>query len=81
MTLEYSLPTASDVTIALYDIAGRRMTTLLNGSQDQGMHQLSWNSGSLKRGMYFIRLQAGAVPEWLEPLPILGPFAVYRMKP
>ncbi len=61
VTLEYSLPTASDVTIALYDIAGRRMTTLLNGSQDQGMHQLSWNSGSLKRGMYFIRLQAGAV--------------------
>jgi hypothetical protein len=27
------------------------------------------------------RLQAGAVPDWLEPLPLMGPFAVYRVKP
>jgi hypothetical protein len=26
------------------------------------------------------RLQAGAVPDWLEPLPVAGPFAVYRVK-
>jgi len=27
------------------------------------------------------RLQAGAVPDWLEALPVGGPFAVYRVKP
>jgi len=27
------------------------------------------------------RLHAGAVPDWLEPLPVVGPFAVYRVKP
>ena len=27
------------------------------------------------------RLQGGAVPGWLEPLPAAGPFAVYRVKP
>ncbi|MEA2872950.1 MAG: hypothetical protein QOH67_2926 [Hyphomicrobiales bacterium] len=27
------------------------------------------------------RLQAGAVPGWLQPLPLPGPFAVYRIKP
>ncbi|MEA2875756.1 MAG: hypothetical protein QOF14_952 [Hyphomicrobiales bacterium] len=27
------------------------------------------------------RLQAGAVPDWLQPLPLPGPFAVYRVKP
>jgi hypothetical protein len=27
------------------------------------------------------RLQAGAVPDWLEPVPLPGPFAVYRVKP
>jgi hypothetical protein len=26
------------------------------------------------------RLQAGAVPDWLEPVPLPGPFAVYRVK-
>jgi hypothetical protein len=29
----------------------------------------------------FGRLQAGAIPDWLEPLPLAGPFAVYRVKP
>ena len=27
------------------------------------------------------RLQAGTVPDWLELLPLAGPFAVYRVKP
>jgi len=27
------------------------------------------------------RLQGGAVPGWLQPLPLPGPFAVYRVKP
>jgi len=27
------------------------------------------------------RLQAGAVPDWLQPVPLPGPFAVYRVKP
>jgi hypothetical protein len=27
------------------------------------------------------RLQAGAVPDWLEPLVLPGPFAVYRVRP
>ena len=27
------------------------------------------------------RLQAGAIPDWLAPLPAAGPFAMYRVKP
>ena len=27
------------------------------------------------------RLQAGAPPPWLEPVPGMGPFAVYRVRP
>jgi hypothetical protein len=27
------------------------------------------------------QLQAGVVPSWLEPIPVSGPFAVYRVKP
>jgi hypothetical protein len=29
----------------------------------------------------YARLQAGAVPDWLERLPLAGPFAAYRVKP
>ena len=61
VSLEYSLPAASAAKISLYDIAGRRLSTLLDVRQDAGTHQLSWNSANLERGMYFARLQAGAV--------------------
>ena len=59
--LEYSLPIASNVSIALFDIAGRRVATLQNGPQNAGMHQVSWDTSSLESGMYFYRLQAGRV--------------------
>ena len=58
-SLEYSLPAASECTIAVYDIAGRLVTTLFKGRDGAGVHELSWNAGSLKSGMYFYRLQAG----------------------
>ena len=58
-SLEYSLPAASEGTIAVYDIAGRLVTTLFKGRDGAGVHELSWNAGSLKSGMYFYRLQAG----------------------
>jgi hypothetical protein len=56
-TLEYELPTASDVRIAVYDVAGRRVATLEDGPQSAGAHSVSWDSSSLARGLYFYRLQ------------------------
>jgi hypothetical protein len=58
-TLQYSLPVASEVSIVVYDIAGRRVATLEHGPQSAGTHEVSWSArGS---GMYFYRLQAGSV--------------------
>jgi len=58
-TVEYSLAEADDVTMALYDIAGRRVATLFIGRQEAGVHELRWNAAGLETGMYFYRLQAG----------------------
>jgi len=57
-TVEYSLPSDGDVMIAVFDIAGRRMGTLVNGRQTAGSHQATWNSGGLSRGIYYYRMQA-----------------------
>ena len=57
-TIEYSLPSDGDVMIAVFDIAGRRMGTLVNGRQTAGSHQATWNSGGLSRGIYYYRMQA-----------------------
>ena len=57
-TVEYSLPSDGDVMIAVYDIAGRRIGTLVNSRQTAGPHQATWNSGGLSRGIYYYRMQA-----------------------
>jgi hypothetical protein len=57
-TIEYSLPSASNVNIDIYDILGRIITTLLNGQQQAGRHQIIWNAAGLSSGIYLCRMQA-----------------------
>ena len=60
LTLEYSLLAASDVSIEVYDIAGRRVATVERGMRDAGDHAASWDARGVSRGMYFYRLRAGS---------------------
>ena len=59
--IEYSLPEESEVTLAVYDLAGRRVVTLERSRQVSGSHTATWNTAGLPGGMYFYRLQTGAV--------------------
>jgi hypothetical protein len=58
--LEYSLPTASRVSLAVYDVAGQRVAMLEQGSEGAGVHQVRWDAKGVASGMYFYRLQAGS---------------------
>jgi hypothetical protein len=58
-TIEYSLPKESKVQIEIYDILGRKITTLINEYQKAGIHSTTFNAGSLSSGIYFYRLTAG----------------------
>ena len=57
--IEYSLPSASHVTIEIYDILGRRMKTIIIGEQQAGYHQITWNAFDKSSGMYFYKVRAG----------------------
>lgn len=57
-TVEYTLPSASDVRLSVYDLAGRQMTTLASGSQSAGTHRVDWNTTGVAKGVYFYRLIA-----------------------
>ena len=59
--IEYSLPEESEVTLAVYDLAGRRVATLERSRQVSGSHTSTWNAVGFPGGMYFYRLQTGAV--------------------
>ncbi|MCB2199142.1 S8 family serine peptidase [bacterium] len=63
-TFEMELPIASDVTIHLFDIQGRMVTTLTSRVNHPGLHQIVWNGRSgedhpLASGVYFYRITAG----------------------
>ena len=60
-TLAYSLPAAGVVSIAVFDIAGRGVSTLDHGTRAAGIHTMSWDAKGLARGMYFLRMQAGSM--------------------
>jgi len=57
--VQYNIPVASYVTLSLYDMNGRLVKVLVNGSREQGTHTYRFNSGSLSNGIYFYKLQAG----------------------
>ena len=57
--IKYELPTQSRVTIDIYDILGRKVTTLRNDVQPAGYYQMRSNAQNLSSGMYFYKIQAG----------------------
>jgi Right handed beta helix region len=59
-SVRFSLPTAADVDLSLFDLSGRKMATLVSGRRPAGSYSLSWHAAErLAPGMYFARFRAG----------------------
>jgi hypothetical protein len=58
-TIQYTLAQGGQVNLSLFDISGRVVKVLVNGSKDAGTHAISFNTGNLTRGIYYYRIQAG----------------------
>ncbi|MCF7809784.1 T9SS type A sorting domain-containing protein [bacterium] len=58
VTVSYNLPVNSDASLQLFDITGREVTTLLNGSQIAGSHAMEIDNSGLSAGIYLIRLKS-----------------------
>jgi subtilisin len=59
-TIRYDLPVQTEVLLEVFDITGRKVEVLVNGSQSAGSYTVTFNSGNLASGMYVYRIQAGA---------------------
>jgi hypothetical protein len=57
--LAYSLPEAGPVTLAVYDLLGRVVETLVDGAQAAGAHAVRWEASPRAAGVYLVRLEAG----------------------
>lgn len=58
--ISYYLPSASNVSLRIFNQAGREITTLFNGSQSTGYHSVTWNSNNAPTGVYVCRLITSA---------------------
>ena len=71
VTLQYSLSKAAGVDVAVYDIAGRRVTSLAQGTMPEGVHTVRWDLTSASRhrvspGVYFCRLRVNGAQAAVE---------------
>lgn len=52
----FQLPVDSDVKLSIYDMLGREVVALVNGTKEPGYHTATFNADKLPSGIYFARL-------------------------
>ena len=57
--IRYDLPAGSLVTLTVYDLLGREVTTVVDAYQSAGEHVVRFNGEQLASGAYIYRLTAG----------------------
>jgi hypothetical protein len=60
-TISYRLSEQQQVTLTVFDAAGRRIATLVDGEQGAGQYNLPFDASGLASGIYFVRFSAGDV--------------------
>ena len=61
--ISFNLPHESNVKLAIYDMTGREIATLVNNRLSAGNHQYDWNASSFASGVYFFKITAGSFSE------------------
>jgi hypothetical protein len=62
-SLKYEIGSQQFVTLKVYDLLGREVSTLVNEEKPAGRYEVKFNANMLSSGIYFYRLQAGSFIE------------------
>jgi len=57
-TFEFKLPQASQVRLAVFDLSGRLISTVVDGFRNAGVHKVTFDGSGLASGIYVYRLTA-----------------------
>jgi uncharacterized protein (TIGR02145 family) len=57
--LSFAIPVDSEVSLSVYNLQGREVSTLISGYMDAGYHSVVWNANSHSSGVYFVKMVAG----------------------
>jgi hypothetical protein len=56
--ISYQLPITGNVTLKVYDILGKEVTTLVDEYRPAGNYEVEFDAAELTSGIYFYKLQA-----------------------
>jgi N-acetylneuraminic acid mutarotase len=59
--ISYQLPLTGNVELSVYDLTGRKVTTLVNEKQQAGRYEIEWNAEGVKPGIYLCKLKLAGV--------------------
>jgi len=57
-TINFSIPQSSRVTLKIYDILGREVSTLINDTRNAGNYEVNFDASNLASGMYIYTINA-----------------------
>lgn len=55
--IRYQLPVSSVVSLKVFDMLGREVAVLVDGKENAGSHEVTFNAKGLSSGVYFYRLE------------------------
>ncbi len=55
--ITFQLPEQSRIKLSVFDMLGRKVSTLADEVRSAGSHVINWNAGELSSGVYFYRLE------------------------
>lgn len=59
-TISFALPSRSFVTLKVFDLLGREVSTIVSEEMSAGSYSRTWSTTNVSSGIYFYRLQAGS---------------------
>lgn len=62
-TIAFNLAAEGNVSLDVYDVAGKRVASLVDGVKSAGHHTIDFDASGLSSGIYFYRLIAGGIVE------------------
>jgi endoglucanase len=61
--IRYSLPGRSPVVMTVFNALGQRVATLVDGNEEAGVHEVTFDGSRLASGIYFYTMKAGIFME------------------
>src|SRR5204863_6855637 len=62
-TISFSLTQSANVSLKIFDLSGKLITTLVNSEIQAGVHEFKWEGNKVSAGIYFLRMEAGNYSE------------------